>query len=99
MNNAQLKRFEQNKKKFFELNEMALGYDPQLEAERGDTSLQYFVENLTNADMLKESKYLLSTYFEWGHMNFELKDENPTEWRSEVAKLKRFIARLEKEQA
>ena len=90
---------ERNLEKLMELQEMALGYNDKDEAERGDANSIEFLANVSNATMLKEAKYLLSTYFEWGHMNFELKDENPTEWRSQVAKLKRFIARLSKEQA
>lgn len=90
---------ERNLEKLMELQEMALGYNDKDEAKHGDANSIEFLANVSNATMLKEAKYLLSTYFEWGHMNFELKDENPTEWRSQVAKLKRFIARLEKEEA
>lgn len=77
--------------KLMELQEMALGYRDDRDA------LEEFAEYKTNADILKEAKYLLSTYFEWGHVNETLKEEEPKIWRSDVAKLKRFIARLEKE--
>jgi hypothetical protein len=35
---------------------------------------------------------VLSTYYEVGHCNEELKHEDYKEWRSHVGKLKRFIA-------
>lgn len=42
-------------------------------------------------DMVAEVDYILSTYYEWGHVNEELKEENPKLWHSETGKLKRFI--------
>lgn len=48
-------------------------------------------------DMVAECDYTLSTYYEWGHCNAEMKDsDDPYErkmWRSETARLKRFIDR------
>lgn len=82
---------EHNLNKLMELQDMALGYRD----DRDEPT--EFAKYKTTADLLKEAKYLLSTYFEWGHMNEALKEEEPKIWRSHVAKLKRFIARLEKE--
>lgn len=82
---------EHNLNKLMELQDMALGYRD----DRDEPT--EFAKYKTTADLLKEAKYLLSTYFEWGHVNEALKEEEPKVWRSEVAKLKRFIARLEKE--
>lgn len=82
---------ERNLEKLMELQDMALGYRD----DRDEPT--EFAKYKTNADILKEAKYLLSTYSEWGHVNEALKEESPKIWRSDVAKLKRFIARLEKE--
>lgn len=85
--------FECNLDKLMELQDMALGYRDDRD------SIEDYKNYRTTADLLKEAKYLLSTYYEWGHVNCEIKDESPKVWRSDVAKLKRFIARLEKEEA
>lgn len=42
-------------------------------------------------DMVAECDYVLSTYYENGHVNYDLKREDPKVWRSEVGRLKRFI--------
>lgn len=97
MTNEEWKRFERNLNKLMELQEMALGFNDKDEYEAGCDGNENFLNYKTNTDILKEAKYLLSTYYEDGHMNEELKDESPKVWRSDVAKLKRFIARLEKE--
>lgn len=94
-----MKNFERNLDKLMGLQEMALGFNDKDEYEAGNDEYENFKNYKTNADLLKEAKYLLSTYFEWGHMNCDLKEESPKVWRSQVAKLKRFIARLGKEQA
>ena len=50
-------------------------------------------------DMIAECDYVLSTYYEVGHLNEELRhSDDPDEramWRSEVGRLKRFIKRYE----
>ena len=52
-------------------------------------------ENWTLRDMVAECDYELSTYYEDGHMNNDLRyseDEyEKKQWRSETGKLKRFI--------
>ncbi len=84
--------FKRNLDKLMELQDMALGYRDDRD------SIEDYNNYKTNADLLKEAKYILSTYFEFGHANNEiLKEESPKVWRSDVAKLKRFIARIEKE--
>lgn len=86
--------FERNLDKLMDLQDMALGYRDDRD------SIEDYKNYHTNTDLLKEAKYMLSTYYEWGHANCEaLKDESPNVWRSNVAKLKRFIARLEKKEA
>ena len=85
--------FERNLDKLMDLQDMALGYRDDRD------SIEDYKNYRTTADLLKEAKYLLSTYYESGHANCEiLKDESPNVWRSDVAKLKRFIVRLEKEE-
>lgn len=49
-------------------------------------------ENWNLLDMVAECDYQLSTYYEVGHCNEELKHEDYKIWRSETGKLKRFIA-------
>ena len=43
-------------------------------------------------DMVAECDYTLSTYFEEGHANCEMKRENRKAWLAETGRLKRFIA-------
>lgn len=83
---------ERNLEKLMDLQEMALGYRDDRD------SIEDYNNYRTNDDILNEAKYILSTYYELGHSNNEdLKEEYPKKWRSDVAKLKRFITRLEKE--
>ena len=42
-------------------------------------------------DMVAECDYTLSTYYEAGHANAEMKEEDQKTWKSETGKLKRFI--------
>ena len=81
---------ERNLEKLMDLQEMALGYRDDRD------SIEDYKNYRTNDDILNEAKYILSTYYEFGHANNEIKEESPKKWRSDVAKLKRFIARLEK---
>lgn len=46
-------------------------------------------------DMVAECDYILSTYYEEGHTNWWLKQEDRAAWASETEKLKRFIKRYE----
>ena len=46
-------------------------------------------------DMVAEADYYLSTYYESGHCNCEMKREDRKTWLSETGKLKRFIAHWE----
>ena len=59
------------------------------------TSLSENTENWNLRDMVAECDYVLSTYYECGHCNYEMKEEAPDEWRKEVGYLKRFIKRYE----
>lgn len=81
---------ERNLAKLMDLQEMALGYRDDRD------SIEDYKNYRTNDDILNEAKYILSTYYELGHSNNEIKSESPKNWRSDVAKLKRFIARLDK---
>jgi hypothetical protein len=51
----------------------------------------------TNADILREAEYTLGTYFEDGNMNCDLKEENYSLWRNQVARIKRLIEATKKE--
>ena len=55
------------------------------------TGLSEGTENWNLRDMVAEADYVLSTFYESGHSNAELKDEDPKEWRSMVGRLQRFI--------
>ena len=54
-------------------------------------------ENWNLRDMVAEMDYALSTYYEDGHCNAEMRNsEYPEErqyWRNETARIKRFIAK------
>jgi hypothetical protein len=52
-------------------------------------------ENWGVQEMLKELKYQLGRYYEWGTSQCELREEYPQAWRSETEKIKRMIKRLE----
>lgn len=55
-------------------------------------------EGWTVRDMVAECDYWLSTYYEDGHMNGDLRYGDAEErkaWRSETAKLQRFIRRYD----
>lgn len=47
-------------------------------------------------DLIKESLYQHSLYFEGGHSLNDFRYESPKEWRSRVGKLERLIAFLQK---
>ena len=48
-------------------------------------------------DMVAEADYLLSTYYEKGYCNNELKEDSYKDWRSNTGKLERFIKRFKPE--
>lgn len=58
------------------------------------TLLSENTESWNLRDMIAECDYVLSTYYECGHCNYDLRygDENcRKEWMTEVGMLKRFI--------
>ncbi len=55
------------------------------------TSYSESTEGWSLRDMVAECDYTLSTYYEAGHANAEMKEEDPETWKSETGKLKRFI--------
>lgn len=59
------------------------------------TRLSEGTENWNLRDMVAECDYVLSTYYEWGHCNHDLKSEEPNEWKRETGYLRRFIKRYE----
>lgn len=58
------------------------------------TLLSEDTEDWNLRDMVAEADYVLSTYYECGHCNNDLKYEYYNEWIKEVGKLKRFIERF-----
>ena len=46
-------------------------------------------------DMVAECDYVLGTFYEEGHINYELKEDDYPSWKSYVGKLKRFIKAYE----
>lgn len=62
------------------------------------TSFSESTDGWNLRDMVAEADYTLSTYFEDGHCNAEMrygdKDEKAM-WKSETGKLKRFVKRYE----
>lgn len=52
-------------------------------------------ENWNLRDMVAECDYTLSTYYEAGHVNYDMKREDRKTWVSETGRLKRFIAHWE----
>ena len=55
-------------------------------------------ENWNLRDMVAECDYTLSTYYEGGHCNCDMKEDGPEgrkAWISETGRLKRFIAHWE----
>ena len=63
------------------------------------TSLSEGTENWNLRDMVAECDYVLSTYYEDGHCNCEMKfsedEDDRKRWVSEVGMLKRFIKHWE----
>ena len=42
-------------------------------------------------EMIKEVKYQLSLYYQWGTSAGDMREDDPATWRKEVNKLKRFL--------
>lgn len=59
------------------------------------TNFSESTEGWNLRDMVAECDYILSTYFEYGHANAEIKQENYKMWKSETGKLQRFIKAYE----
>jgi hypothetical protein len=55
------------------------------------TSLSEGTEEYGMKEMVYECEYLLSTYYEGGHSNNELKDDDYQTWLSNTRRLKTFI--------
>lgn len=56
-----------------------------------NTSFSESTEGWNLRDMVAECDYVLSTYYESGCINAEMKEEDFKTWKSETEKLKRFI--------
>lgn len=57
-------------------------------------------DNWNLRDMVAECDYILSTYYEPGHCNCEMRygdDDEKRTWRSETGRLQRFINRYKEE--
>jgi hypothetical protein len=61
------------------------------------TPEQFAHEYRTNEDILSAAEDIFSSYFEDGHMNCDLKEECPSAWRNQTARIKRLIAATKKE--
>ena len=62
------------------------------------TSLSEDTENWNLRDMVAEADYTLSTYYEDGHCNADMRygdDDEKKMWRSETGRLARFIKAYE----
>ena len=55
------------------------------------TQFSESTDNWNLRDMVAECDYVLSTYYESGHANAEMKHEDRKTWKSETSKLSRFI--------
>lgn len=55
------------------------------------TKLSEDTDDWNLRDMVAECDYQLSTYYERGHVNCDMKYEDNKTWLSETGKLKRFI--------
>lgn len=42
-------------------------------------------------EMIKEVKYQLSLYYQWGTSVGDMREDDPATWRKEVGRLKRFL--------
>ena len=42
-------------------------------------------------EMIKEVKYQLSLYYQWGTSAGDMREDDPVAWRKEVGRLKRFL--------
>ena len=42
-------------------------------------------------EMIKEVKYQLSLYYQWGTSAGDMREDDPATWEKEVGKLKRFL--------
>lgn len=70
-----------------------LGYEhecfgPEYECARDDDNSRWNLK-----DTVANMDYYLSTYYESGHSNEMLREDEPDVWRSHVGKMKRYIAR------
>lgn len=56
---------------------------------------QTFIDDAwTYSFLVWEADYTLSLYFEDGHLNYDLQEEEPETWKKEVAEMKEYIALL-----
>ena len=55
------------------------------------TKFSESTDNWNLRDMVAECDYVLSTYYEHGHANAEMKYKDRGTWKSETGKLSRFI--------
>lgn len=59
------------------------------------TSFSESTDGWNLRDMVAECDYILSTYYEPGHANEEMKHEDYKAWKSDTGKLQRFIKAYE----
>ena len=55
------------------------------------TTYSQGTEGWGKEEMIKEVKYQLSLYYQWGTSAGDMREDDPATWRKEVNKLKRFL--------
>lgn len=55
------------------------------------TTYSQGTEGWGKEEMIKEVKYQLSLYYQWGTSAGDMREDDPTTWRKEVGRLKRFL--------
>ena len=55
------------------------------------TTYSQGTEGWGKEEMIKEVKYQLSLYYQWGTSVGDMREDDPTTWKKEVGRLKRFL--------
>ena len=55
------------------------------------TTYSQGTEGWGKEEMIKEVKYQLSLYYQWGTSVGDMRADDPTTWKKEVGRLKRFL--------
>jgi hypothetical protein len=62
-----------------------------------DVSLEKWKTKGGEKALLREAEYILSTYYEGGHVNYDLEEDDYDQWVEEIAEIEEYMRLIKKQ--